>query len=61
VIAEGEQRMVFVEESPGRYAKRAVEIGDEINGRLIIRAGLKEGDRVVAHGSLLMSASQVGN
>jgi cobalt-zinc-cadmium efflux system membrane fusion protein len=61
VIAEGEQRMVFVEESPGSYVKRAVEIGDEINGRLIIRAGLKEGDRVVAHGSLLMSASQVGN
>jgi membrane fusion protein, heavy metal efflux system len=61
VIAEGEQRMVFVEESPGRYVKRAVEIGDEVNGRLIIRAGLKPGDRVVAQGSLLMSASQVGN
>ncbi len=55
VISEGDQRSVFVEESPGRYTKRAVETGNEVNGSLIIRAGLKEGDRVVARGGLLMS------
>ena len=58
IVAEGDQRSVFVEESPGRYLKRAVEIGDEINGATIVRSGLKEGDRVVVRGGLLMSAGQ---
>jgi len=55
VIAEGDQRSVFVEESPGQYVKRAVEAGNEISGSLIIRSGLKEGERVVVRGGLLMS------
>lgn len=54
-ISEGDQRAVFVEQATGQYAKRTVETGNEINGLLIIRAGLKEGDRVVVHGGLLMS------
>ena len=58
IVAEGDQRSVFVEESPGRYIKRAVEIGDEINGATIVRSGLKEGDRVVVRGGLLISAGQ---
>jgi cobalt-zinc-cadmium efflux system membrane fusion protein len=56
VISEGDRRSVFVEEAPGQYKKRAVETGNEVNGLLIIRAGLKEGDRVVVRGGLLMSA-----
>jgi cobalt-zinc-cadmium efflux system membrane fusion protein len=56
VISEGDQRAVFVEQAPGQYTKRAVETGNEVNGLLIINAGLKEGDRVVVRGGLLMSA-----
>jgi len=58
IVAEGDQRSVFVEQSPGKYIKRAVEIGDEINGATIVRSGLKEGDRVVVRGGLLISAGQ---
>src|ERR1700686_4239888 len=56
VISEGNQRAVFVEQAPGQYTKRTIETGNEVNGLLIIRAGLKEGDRVVVRGGLLMSA-----
>jgi cobalt-zinc-cadmium efflux system membrane fusion protein len=58
VVAEGDQRSVFVEESPGKYIKRAVETGNEINGPTIIRSGLTEGERVVVHGGLLLSSGQ---
>ena len=58
VVSEGDHRLVFVEESPGKYVKREVEAGSEINSTTIIRSGLKEGERVVARGSLLISAGQ---
>lgn len=58
VVAEGDQRAVFVEESPGKYVKRAIETGNEINGATIIRSGLKEGQRVVVRGGLLISGGQ---
>jgi cobalt-zinc-cadmium efflux system membrane fusion protein len=55
VLAEGDQRSVFVEESPGNYVKRAVETGNEIDGAVIIHSGLKEGEHVVTRGSLLIA------
>jgi membrane fusion protein, heavy metal efflux system len=58
VVAEGDGRLVFVEELSGKYVKRAVETGNEINGVTIIRSGLREGERVVTRGSLLLSADQ---
>lgn len=58
VVAEGAQRLVYVEESPGKYVKRAVETGNEINGATIIRSGLREGERVVVRGGLLISGGQ---
>ena len=58
VVAEGDQRSVFIEESAGKYLKRTVETGNEINSATIIRSGLKEGERVVVRGSLLLSSGQ---
>lgn len=58
VVAEGDARSVFVEETPGKYLKRAVEAGNEIDGATIIRSGLKEGERVVVRGGLLLSSGQ---
>jgi len=58
VVVEGEERAIFIEEGPGNYVKRAVETGSEVGGSVIIRAGLKEGERVVVHGGLLLSASK---
>lgn len=60
IITEGDQHAVFVEESPGHYNKRPVEIGSEIGSVVIIRSGLNEGERVVVRGSLLISAQQEG-
>jgi cobalt-zinc-cadmium efflux system membrane fusion protein len=56
VVVEGDRRSVFVEESPGKYVKRLVETGSEVDGSVVIRSGLREGERVVVRGGLLMSA-----
>ena len=58
IVVEGDRRSVFVEESPGKYSKRSVEIGTEIDGAVVIRTGLKEGERVVVRGGLLISSGQ---
>jgi cobalt-zinc-cadmium efflux system membrane fusion protein len=58
VVAEGDRRSVFVEESPGKYIKHAVDTGAEIDGAVVIRTGLKGGERVVVRGSLLISSGQ---
>lgn len=52
VFLFGKQRYVFVEEAPGRYRRQAVEAGAERDGLIDIAAGVKEGDKVVAEGSL---------
>jgi len=56
VITEGSRRSVFVEESAGKYTKCTIETGNEIDGAVVVRSGLKEGERVVVHGGLLISA-----
>ena len=58
IVVEGDRRSVFIEQSPGKYVKRAVETGTEIDGAVVIRTGLKEGERVVVRGSLLISSAQ---
>jgi multidrug efflux pump subunit AcrA (membrane-fusion protein) len=58
IVVQGDRRSVFIEESPGEYTRRAVETGTEIDGAVVIRSGLQEGERVVVRGSLLISSSQ---
>jgi cobalt-zinc-cadmium efflux system membrane fusion protein len=58
VIAEGDERSVFVEDSSGKFMKRGVETGPEIDGAVVVLSGLKEGERVVVRGGLLISSSQ---
>jgi cobalt-zinc-cadmium efflux system membrane fusion protein len=60
LVTEGDERSVFVEESPGRYVKRPVETGGEADGAVLIRSGLTEGERVVVRGGLLIAAQQGG-
>lgn len=52
VFLFGDKRYVFVEEAPGRYRRQAVEAGAEREGMVDVMTGLKEGDKVVAEGSL---------
>jgi cobalt-zinc-cadmium efflux system membrane fusion protein len=54
LFLEGEQRFVFVEESPGRFRRQPVTVGPERGGRSAVLEGVKAGQRVVTEGNLLL-------
>jgi cobalt-zinc-cadmium efflux system membrane fusion protein len=47
---------LFVELAPGRFERRAVEIGTEKDGQVPVLAGVVAGQRVVTDGALLLQA-----
>jgi multidrug efflux pump subunit AcrA (membrane-fusion protein) len=51
---------LYVERSRLRYARRRVEPGVRFDGRVEIRRGLREGERVVAAGSSELFGSEFG-
>jgi len=53
------ERICFVEEEPGHYARREVALGEAGPVYLEIRAGLREGERVVTQGAFTLK-SEVG-
>ena len=54
VVGSGEISFVLVEEAPGRFRKRKVEIGHEVDGGVMIKSGLKVGERIVTKGAVLL-------
>ncbi|MBO0860477.1 MAG: efflux RND transporter periplasmic adaptor subunit [Chloracidobacterium sp.] len=54
VVASGENSLVLVEEAPGRFRKRKVEIGREVDGSVMIKSGLEIGERIVTKGAVLL-------
>jgi cobalt-zinc-cadmium efflux system membrane fusion protein len=54
VFLKGDRHFVFAEEAKGRFSKREVTIGAEHDGKIQVLSGLKEGDRVVTDGALLL-------
>ncbi|RMH03247.1 MAG: efflux RND transporter periplasmic adaptor subunit [Nitrospirae bacterium] len=50
------QPVVFVEERPGTYHKRAVTLGSVDGSYVEVRTGLKEGERVVTKGSFYLKS-----
>jgi cobalt-zinc-cadmium efflux system membrane fusion protein len=54
IVERGEKAVVLVEEAPGRFRKRQVEIGDEVNGNVVVNSGLKVGERIVTKGAILL-------
>ena len=46
--------IVYVQAEPGKFAQRSVTIGAQQNGMVAITSGLREGDSVVADGSLFL-------
>jgi cobalt-zinc-cadmium efflux system membrane fusion protein len=54
VVARGENSLVLVEEAPGRFRKRKVEIGHEVDGSVMVNSGLKVGERIVTKGAVLL-------
>jgi cobalt-zinc-cadmium efflux system membrane fusion protein len=57
VIAQNNTSLVFVEESRGRFHRREVKTGRDLQGFTVVEAGLKPGERVVTHGVLLLNGS----
>ena len=45
---------VYVQTNNTEFARRQVTLGDSANGRVQIKSGLKQGERVAAHGSLFL-------
>ena len=54
VFMKGEKHFVFVEEKPGTYLRREVEVGSEHDGKVVVLRGLESNQRIVAEGSLLL-------
>jgi cobalt-zinc-cadmium efflux system membrane fusion protein len=46
--------IVYVEAEPGKFAQRSVTIGPQQDGLVEISTGLREGENVVADGSLFL-------
>ncbi|HKC86522.1 MAG TPA: efflux RND transporter periplasmic adaptor subunit [Blastocatellia bacterium] len=54
VVGRDGNSFVLVEEAPGRFRKRRVEIGHEVDGSVMITSGLKVGERIVTKGAVLL-------
>jgi membrane fusion protein, heavy metal efflux system len=54
VYLSGVRRFVFVRDGPGRYTRRPVRVGSEIDGRMPVFSGVKEGEEVVVAGMLFL-------
>jgi cobalt-zinc-cadmium efflux system membrane fusion protein len=55
----GETFLAYVMRKPGLYEERKVEIGENKNHDVVIRDGLKAGEKVVVHGSLELNGLAV--
>ena len=55
IIAQNNASYVLVEESRGRFRRRAITPGRNVDGYTTITEGLKAGERVITHGTLLLN------
>jgi cobalt-zinc-cadmium efflux system membrane fusion protein len=54
VVSDGADAVVFVEEKPGTFRRRAVQLGRQTPERVEITSGLASGEHVVVDGALLL-------
>jgi cobalt-zinc-cadmium efflux system membrane fusion protein len=54
LIKGGKRRVVYVERPDGAFEEREVQTGRNRDGRVLILQGLKEGERIVVRGALLL-------
>ncbi len=50
----GVRSYAFVRTAPDTFTRRAVKVGRDIEGRVTVLGGLKEGEEVVVAGNLLL-------
>src|SRR5581483_7100691 len=56
LLNRGVYNYVFVETEPGLFRKRQVEVGLQDRDETYVKSGLKEGERVVVSGALLLDS-----
>jgi cobalt-zinc-cadmium efflux system membrane fusion protein len=56
LLNRGVYNYVFVETKPGVFEKRRIEVGLQGRDETYVKSGLKEGDRVVVAGTLLLDS-----
>jgi Cu(I)/Ag(I) efflux system membrane fusion protein len=58
VIRTGQRALVYVAvaDQPGRYTPVEVQLGREVDGKLVVTRGLSEGQQVVASGQFLIDS-----
>jgi membrane fusion protein, heavy metal efflux system len=56
VLSQGQETVIFVEEEPGRFRRRQIQPGREMQGNIIAHSCVRSGQRVVSRGVLLLSA-----
>jgi membrane fusion protein, copper/silver efflux system len=56
VLNSGERQVVFVDRGNGFFEPRNVQIGEQTDGRIEIRSGLKPGERIVTSGNFLIDS-----
>lgn len=56
LVREGNISVVWVIEAENRISRRIVETGAEYDGKIEIKSGLQDGDRVVSDGALFLSS-----
>jgi len=61
LVTHGNQTVVYVEATPGRFVRRPVEVGADDGRSAAITGGLHIGERVVCGGSLLLDAEAAGS
>jgi cobalt-zinc-cadmium efflux system membrane fusion protein len=54
VFIKGDRHFVYLEESPGAYVRREIEIGADHDGKILVRSGVTAGQRVVTEGALML-------
>ena len=56
VFMKDNEHYLFIEESPGQFARKLVKTGEETDGKTLILDGVVPGQRVVTEGCLLLEA-----
>ncbi len=56
VLRDGRRSLVYVEDAKGRYEPRPVEVGRTGDQGVEILSGVKEGERIVTNGNLMIDA-----
>jgi membrane fusion protein, copper/silver efflux system len=58
IIEEGDRHVVYVQQQPGQYAPKEIQIGRQGELYTEVTGGVKEGDQVVTFGSFFIDAEQ---